>query len=97
MSDTTIFKLKDYVTEEDLVQAGFIIKDYPKTDFRLAIKKVYDEYDFSNPTGIIIPLEKCAFEERVIQYNTSGTEPEDLNPEHIEDLIALEFVEEIEK
>lgn len=89
---TTIFKLKQHVTEDDLEQVGFGIQDRPATYWRVAYKELVG-------TGIeiTIPLEPCEYGERVIQYDAYGTDPEDLNPEHIEDLVARGWVEEIEK
>ena len=86
MSDKTIFKLKDGVTKDDLVGAGY----------RILHTGAFKE--LPNGCDIYIPLiESSSFGQRVIQYNEGGTSPEDLNPEDIEDLVARGWVEEIEK
>lgn len=87
MSKQTIFKLKDEVTKEDLVSAGFDV------NISGAIREVTDGIEM-----IYIPLKTLSgFGYRVIQYNHVRTEPEDMNPEDIEDLIARGWVERIEK
>lgn len=86
MSDQTIFKLKDEITEEDLVSAGFDV------NINGALKET------ASGTEIYIPLKTFSgFGYRLIQYNHVSTEPEDMNPEDIEDLVARGWVEEIEK
>jgi len=86
MKGTTIFKLKQHVTEDDLVSAGY----------RIACTGVCKEL----PSGCeiyISLIESSSYEQRVIQYNELGTDPEELNPEDIEDLVARGWVEEIKK
>ena len=91
MSETTIFKLKQHVTEDNLVSVGFVIHDQPVTLWRVALREIV-----GMAIKILIPLEPCEDGERVIQYNLVGTDPEDMNPEDIEDLVAQGWVEEIE-
>ena len=82
MSKQKIFKLKDEVTEDDLVSAGYSVF------LPGATKKLSDE------TIIYIPLNKASeYGHRVIQYDKVGTSPKDLNPEDIEDLVARGWVE----
>lgn len=86
MSDQTIFKLKDWVTKEDLMGAGY----------RITLKGACKE--LHSGCEIYIPLiESSSYGQRVIQYNEGGTSPEELDPEDIEDLVAQGWVEEIEK
>lgn len=91
MKGTTIFKLKQHITEDELKQVGFYIKGSPDTYWRVALRECV-----GTVPQITIPLAPCKYGERVIQYSIVGTDPEDLNPEHIEDLVARGWVEEIE-
>jgi len=88
MNSATVFKLKQHVTEDDLVGVGYKLVGIG------AIKKL------ECGGSIYIPLKKATkFGYRVIQYNEPCTYSEDLDPEDIEDLVARGWVEveEIEK
>lgn len=85
MSKKTIFKLKQHITKDDLVDVGFLLIDSG------AIRGT----DYENL--LYIPLQESSRHGyRVIQYNEVNTVPEDLRPEDIEDLVARGWVEEIE-
>ena len=85
MSNKIIYKLKDGVTEEDLISAGF------RVNISGALKET------ASGTEIYIPLKTFSeFGYRVIQYDKGGTKPEDLNQKDIEDLVAQGWVEKIE-
>lgn len=82
MNNATVFKLKQHVTEDDLVGVGYKLLGIG------AIKEL------ECGASIYIPLKKATkFGYRVIQYNEPCTYPEDLNPEYIEDLVARGWVE----
>ena len=85
MRETTIFKLKQHVTKDDLGDAGFLVINSGAIRGTACGDLIY------------IPLSEsslCGY--RVIQYDEVNTVPEDLNPEDIEDLVAQGWVEEIE-
>ena len=85
MRETIMFKLKQHVTKDDLRDAGFLVIDSGAIRGTACGDLIY------------IPLSESSLcGHRVIQYDKVGTDPEDLNPEDIEDLVARGWVEEIE-
>lgn len=85
MSNNTIFRLKDHVTIGDLESVGY------QVSIKGAIKVL------PNGLEVFIPLKSSIFGYRIIQDNQISADPEELNPEYIEDLVERGWVDEIEK
>ena len=82
--------LKEKVTDKMLVACGYEISLVTKPNSKGAYKLV------NSGDELYIPLFNSIYGERVIQYAPYGTLAEDLLVEHIQDLIDLDYVEEVD-